>query len=653
MAIAEMVKVLIVTHRSQASDLLEELQREGICQMLNAEEAMVSRDAPELAEKIEKPRDIEEFLNRLTKAIAFVSTYAESHRGVAGILAPRAVIDEQRYEQVVSDEQGPRLIERCERTRGAIERIEAEMESLESTLQMLAAWVSLQTPVEELGRLHKAACLAGLIPTQHYDRATEQTSQLGAAIQQIGTADHKHACLVFCLKDQAGQVQKVLRSVDFEAVTFEPMKGTVAYLIERRRAKLEHARSQLQAQRERAASLSTNLIKLQILHDHYSNLLAREQTRGSAPATQQTVILEGWVKEEDYGRLEQVVSGFKASSLNRIERADDEQVPVEIDNKNVIKPFEVVTRLYGMPQHFEVDPTALLAPFFALFFALCLTDAGYGLIIIGLLAFMIKKMQGDKKLMWMLGICAAVTVAAGAFTGGWFGDAVQQFVPALKPVREKMMWFDPLEKPMIFFMASLTLGYVQLIFGLFIAFVHNLRRRRYIAAICDRLTWLVMLNSIVGLVLSRSGVLPGRLGAFLVWTILIPAAVIFLFSHREGGWGGRLGMGFYQLFSTIFYVGDVLSYVRLMALGITTAGLAMAVNVVAKVVYEVPVVGILLAIIVLVVGHLFNTGMSALSAFVHTLRLQYVEFFPKFLVGGGRSFQPLRKEYKHIHIRRS
>jgi V/A-type H+-transporting ATPase subunit I len=216
-----------------------------------------------------------------------------------------------------------------------------------------------------------------------------------------------------------------------------------------------------------------------------------------------------------------------------------------------------------------------------------------------------------------------------------------------------MMWFDPLEKPMIFFMLSLALGYVQLQFGILIAFIHNLRRQQYVAAACDQLTWLVMLNSIVALVLSKSGLLPGWLGGFLVWAIFAAAASIFLFSHREGGWGARLGMGFYQLFSTIFYVGDVLSYVRLMALGITTAGLAMAVNVVAKVVYDVPVFGIILAIIALVVGHLFNTAMSALSAFVHTLRLQYVEFFPKFLVGGGRSFEPLRKEYAHIHIRRS
>ena len=651
MAIAQMAKVIIVSHRTQASELLEALQREGICQILNAEEAMVSRDSPELAAAGQRPKDIEELLNRLAKTIAFLKSYAESTKGLAGILSPRTVVDEQSYNRVISDRQILKIIDQCEQTETAIEKLKAECENLDGTLEELGPWAAFQTPVEEIGRLQQTTCLAGLLPERQFEQVEEKLSELGGAIQQIGTANNKCACLIVCLNVDINEVQKLLRSAEFEQVSFEPMTGTVAELISEHTEKLNQAKEQLQVQYEKAVSLSKHLLKLQILHDHYDNLLNREQAKGTAPATEHTVLLEGWVKKNDYPRLEKIVSGFGASSLTKIEPAEDEEIPVEIENKNYIRPFEVITRLYGMPQHFEVDPTVFLAPFFALFFALCLTDAGYGLVIVALMIFFIKKMQGDKKLVWMLGICSAVTVIAGALTGGWFGDAVQQFVPALKPLRDKMMWFDPFEKPMMFFGLSLALGYTQIMAGLVIAFVHNLRRKQYIAGLCDQLTLLVMLNSIAIFAASEAGVVPIEIGKFFGILALIPAAVILLFSHRQGGWAGRVGMGAYNLFSTIFYVGDVLSYIRLMALGMVTAGLAMAINVMARLALDIPYgIGVVAMILVLVGGHGFNIAINALGAFVHTLRLQYAEFFPKFLVGGGRAFEPLSKKYKHIYI---
>jgi V/A-type H+-transporting ATPase subunit I len=655
MAIAQMAKVIIVSHRTQASQLLEALQRDGICQILNAEEAMLSKDWPELGTAAEqlKDKDVEVLLGRLAKSIAFLKSYAESHKGLASVLSPRTVVDEQSYEKTVSDEEILKIIEQCEQTEATIEKLNTEREHLTGTLQMLAPWQSLETPVQEFGRLQQTTALAGLLPNQQLEQTEEKLGELGAVIQQIGTANSQYACLVLCLNENLNEVQKLLRSAEFEPVNFESMTGTVAELIGEHTEKLNQTQKQLQAQYEKAASLSKNLLKFEILYDHYSNLLNREQTKGTAPATEHTVLLEVWVKKNDFPRLKKIVSRFGASSLSRIEPAEDEEIPVEIENKNYVRPFEVITRLYGMPQHFEVDPTVFLAPFFALFFALCLTDAGYGLVIIALMVFFIKKFQGDKKLMWMLGICSAFTLVAGALTGGWFGDAVQQFIPALKPLRQKMMWFDPLEDPMMFFKLALALGYFQILTGLVIAFVHNLKQKNVIAALCDQLTWLVMLNSIVIFLASKGGVVSPQIGSFFGRLALIPAVIIFLFSQREGSWAGRIGMGMYNLFSAIFYMGDVLSYLRLMALGMVTAGIAMAVNVIAKIALDIPYgLGVIMMILVLALGHGGNLVLSALSAFVHTLRLQYVEFFPKFLVGGGRQFQPLSKQYKHIYIKK-
>lgn len=653
MAIAQMAKIIIVSHRSQASDLLEALQHEGICHILNAEEAMVSRDFPELSAAADRPRDIENQLNRLTKTIAFLKTYAEPSKGLASILAPRTVIDLKSYDEVIRQSADLlKIVVRCEKIETAIERAKTECENLQATLDMLQPWASFETPVEEIGWLKQATCLPGLLPLQHMEQVEEKIGEIGGAIQQIETTANSCACLVVCLNADVIDVQKLLRSVEFEPVTFEPMTGTVAGLINEHSQKLDQAQKQLQEQHDKAAQLSQNLLKLQILHDHYENLLNREQAKSTAPATEQTVVLEGWVKKDNFPRLKKIVSGFDASSLNTFEPAEDEEIPVEIENKNYVRPFESITRLYGMPQYSNIDPTMFLAPFFAVFFALCLTDAAYGLFIIFFAIWLIRKIQADKKMMWMFVICSTATVVAGAITGGWFGDAVQQFIPSLKPLRAKVMWFDPLENPMMFFKLSLALGYCQVIFGICVALGHNLKRRLYTAAVFDQMTWLVMLNSLALFGLAKAGVIPSGLAGIFGPIAVIPALAIVLFSERGGGWGQRLGMGAYNLFSTVFFVGDILSYARLMALGMVTAGFGMAINVIVAMVakIEIPVLGIVLAAIIFIGGHLFNAGMSVLSAFVHTLRLQFVEFFPKFFVGGGRTFEPLNKKYRHIHI---
>jgi len=651
MSVVAMGKIMIVSHRGEAGELLEALQQAGICQILNAEAAAVSKELGE--EKIEgtRPRDLEQTLDRLEKSVSFLKNFTEPQKGLAAALAPRPVVDRRTYDDVISNESILDIVEQCLQTQNEINKLEAKIENYTNRLEELRPWEQLEVEIEQLGQLRQVKCRTGFIPAQRFENLRTEAEKEGAVIRQISTTGTSIACVIVALNENSEKVGKLLRAAEFAQVNLAGVKGTVADAIKQTNEKLEQTRQELDSRYSKAKSLTGNLLKLQILEDHYSNLVSREQTKGTAPATQQTVIFEGWVKKKDYHRLEKIVRRFPASSLHKIQPGEGEETPVEIENANAVKPFELITRLYGMPQYFNIDPTVFLAPFFTVFFALCLADAGYGILMVAIAGWLILKMQGDKKLLWMLVICGVSTTIFGAMTGGWFGDVVQQFIPGLGLVRQKLMVFDPLKNPIPFLLLSIGLGYFQINVGILIALAHNLKRRDFIAALCDQVTWLVMLNSLLLLGLGKFGLIDAKIGGIFGKVAIVPAVIILVFSEREGGWGGRLGMGFYNVFSTIFYLGDVLSYLRLMALGMVGAGLAMAVNVIAKLALNIPYgLGIIIMIVILVGGHLFNLGMSALGAFVHTLRLQFVEFFPKFIVGGGRSFEPLVKQYKHIYM---
>jgi len=270
--------------------------------------------------------------------------------------------------------------------------------------------------------------------------------------------------------------------------------------------------------------------------------------------------------------------------------------------------------------------------------------------MIAFFAWLLRKMKGDTKFVWMMIFCSISTVIAGALTGGWCGDAIQKFVPGLSGFRESLIWFDPMEEPMTFFYLSLGLGYLQIIAGIAIGCVHKFRIKDYESAIFDHLTWFIWLNSLAAFGMSKAGVLPKGLAPIFGIIAAVPAVGIILFSEREGGWGGRIGMGIYNVFSTVFYVGDVLSYIRLMALGMVTGGFGMAINQIAIQTKEVPYVGWLIAGSIFIGGHLFNIANSALGSFVHSMRLQFVEFFTKFIIGGGKQFEPLQEKYQHVKV---
>lgn len=661
MAIASMQKVMIVAHRSQATELLAVLQDAGLVQILDAERARVTKEWPELIVESKRHRSVAETTDRLSKAIDFLKPYSE--KDATSLFAPFVQVDEATYSNIVSQKDSLSYLAQVEEVAGQLEKLAAEAESLNTQLIKLSPWEALTIPIEQLGGFSTSTLFIGQVGDQHFDSLCEKLAEIETAVEVIAQSDRTKACIIVCLNEVAADVQKALRSAEFEAAAFEGVTGTVDENIRRIQNRLGEIEAEKEALANRAVELAKKKLNMQILFDHLQNLHGRLEARSAAPATDHAIFLEGWVKKKEFAHLEKLVGQFNACDVAAIESAKDEQPPVEIENGPMSAPFETVTRLYGMPAVSDVDPTAFLAPFFALFFGICLTDAAYGLVMIGFLWWLNRKFKGGNKFLMMLIFCSVTTVIAGALTGGWCGDMIQAFSffnggtkdvvdTSFERFRQTLMWFDPLEKPMYFFNISLGLGYLQIITGVFIGFVHKFRRGEKTEAIFDHLSWFIWLNCLLVFGLGKAGMLPNWLGTVAGLIAIIPALMILLFSEREGSWGARIGMGFYNVFSTVFYVGDVLSYIRLMALGMVTAGFGMAINEIVRKVMEGGVLGWILGAVIFIGGHIFNIANSALGSFVHSMRLQFVEFFTKFLQGGGKEFDPLRESYRYIEVKK-
>jgi len=412
-----------------------------------------------------------------------------------------------------------------------------------------------------------------------------------------------------------------------------------------------------------------------------------------------------------------------------------------------------VLELFSMPLPTELDPTWLIAPFFGTFFALCLTDAGYGVVVALVAYFLMRKMGMSNKLLGIVLVGGIMTIPAGALVGGWFGDMPDRLgLGWLQSFKNTLMWFDPVKDPMKFFVLSIGLGYVQMITGIAFEIADCLRVRNYGDGLLGQLPWFVVLNSLTARVVFAKS-LPAWAVTALMVLILLSVATIVVFTQRSretalsqtlwfalfsafllyiggklgwlpakfglakwGFWTVYLGMfghavvstfqarkfkpvplvlgaaaaaalvlyflrllpawipsvagvlfflmspsnasvmakflwGGYALYGATSYIGVVLSYIRLMALGMCTGGVAVAINVIAWMLLPVPVVGIIGAVIVLIVGHSYNIAVNVLGAFVHSLRLQYVEFFPRFYSGGGERFTPFREANQFVSVK--
>ena len=531
---------------------------------------------------------------------------------------------------------------------------QSEINRLRALIAGLKPWEKLDIPLE-MNETEYAAVLLGATPAKT-DTAKLIPAVLeaapGAMVWEVCSDKQQKYYSAICLKEEKEQILEALRPFNFTVVSLAGQKGTPTEAIHHYETEIEVIQEEIAESEKALAALAPARQNIEYLYDSLMMRRDRAKVVGDMLSTETVFYFDGWLPAVAQPEVEALLHNYEFY-YDIQEPQPDEEVPVLLHNNSLVTPFEAVTGMYSLPSRHDVDPTKFLAPFYFLFFGLMLSDAAYGIILATGCAILLKKykLEGTTyRMIKMFMFCGISTFMWGALFGGWFGDfftvAAKTFFH--KDFAVKPIWFNPLEEPMKLLVVSLILGGIHIFVGMAIQAYIHIRDGHPLDAVFDIGLWYVLL---IGIVLFGFG---GSLGASLpaigkVMAIVGAVGILVTGGRKKKGIFGKITGGLGSLYGITGYLSDVLSYSRLLALGLATGVVAQVFNTLGSLAGG-GIAGSILLIVVFLFGTVFNIAINALGAFVHSCRLQYVEFFGRFYSGGGRPFAPFERKTKYIKI---
>lgn len=524
-----------------------------------------------------------------------------------------------------------------------LDRISLELQNIEEERTNLTKWSALTTTPGDLEQFKHIKALIGTIPSSKDDsQYLALTKAEGIDIQEVYRTDTEYGLILFLHPRREEEAGHDLTDYGFKAFSY-PYKALPKDRLEElatEKTSLLTRRSQIEEELSQAPSI---LEDLEVQLEYTLNLYSRQLAKKRLASSQYLVAIEAWVEEAEVGALKAgLIREFSDNILVEelpLEEADWDHVPIKLRNHPLIEPFEIVTEMYSLPRYYEKDPTPILAPFYFTFFGMMVADLGYGLLMTFLTGVALKLFHLNKagqrflKFFAILGVSVAIW---GLIYGSFFGYTLPiQLISTTGDV-------------MTILLLSVAFGFVTVVVGLFLGGQQKIRMKDYASAYNDGFAWCLIL---VGFLLLAVGKLLPEL-AFLAslgqWLAIANAIGILLVSIIKAKSLSGLGSGLYNLYNVSGYIGDLVSFTRLMALGLSGASIGSAFNLIIGLFPGIS--KILVGSLLFILLHAINIFLSLLSGYVHGARLMFVEFFGKFYEGGGRAFDPLKPSEKHITI---
>ncbi|MGB9790934.1 MAG: V-type ATP synthase subunit I [Thermotoga caldifontis] len=574
--------------------------------------------------------------------------------------AGREEIDEKQFQQLLEEVSWKKLYRTAKWAEKALENLKRRKERLEQLTLDIRFWDKLDCALDFPRSFERYELFSGIISKRNFDQFLQQAGQLLEESWIWSVQEKKDVkCVLLVRKENADKIEKTLQKLEFTPKKIPYLKSTPLESIQRLNRILENVEKAKERILKRASILSEKLRNLQAWHDYFLSKSLEERTADFRYDTVYFTAYTGWIptidKQEFVSLLERTVSQYGFESREPLE---DEDPPVILHNPPFIKRFEFLTKLYGMPKYNGVDPTPYVAPFYLIFFGICLGDVGYGLLQLALVSWIkkaFKPERGAKELLDLLQVLSIPSILVGILTWSFFGSQ-----PFLGP-DGKFLGIFPLVNPTGELMKALAIalfiGVISQMYALVLRMVSGFRTKDYKTAIYDGLLWLLFFASLLGYFGLQ--LLTGKQYRIFLYVLLASALGLILTQGRDKkNILSRIVVGVISLYGIVgaygisSFVGDVLSYSRLFALNLVGSVFGSVITQLAQMVKGLPVLGWILFALIWVGGQLLNYVLSALSAFVHSTRLQFLEMFGKFYSAGGKAFTPYAYEGKYFKVRK-
>ncbi len=650
MAIVKMSKFTLIAFESQKEALLDSLHKFENVQFINLQdnEEEHLQSLVKDSEK-EKVSYLEGEQAKVKFALELLIKHSVKEGAIKSLVKGKNLLNYDELEILAKKSNYEENYRSLKEKDAALTQMKNEKTKINSEIEALSPWKSLDATFNDLKELKSSVFLMGSLPKAFKDSFREKfESEIPYSyLEVISEVKDEVNVIALVYKQYEDEAKEILKLNRFNEINFN-YDGIPAQVLTELSKRLKEIAKEEEEINVQIKNDCKHLEDFKIVYEYLSNKHIKASACENFLKTESVIAIEGWVPTELSEHLEDIVKVItKENFYLEFEKASNlsNEVPILLKNNSLVEPFESVTSMYSLPQYSELDPTPLFAPFYMVFFGMMVADIGYGILMFLAAFFALKKFnldEGQRKFAKFFLVLSIPTALAGVIYGSFFGD----LIPALS----SNSLLNTTNDLMTILVISIVMGVFQIYFGLAVKAYMLIKDGKPKDAVYDVLTWYLTLT---GAFLLIGGPIVGLSAAIInlgKWVMIAGMVGLVLTQGRESkSLGGKIGGGIYGLYGATGFIGDLVSYSRLMALGLAGGFIASAFN---SIIRMLPTpYNIVLGAFIFVGAQTFNLLLSALGAYVHSARLQYVEYFSKFYEGGGKAFKAFKPKNQYINVK--